>query len=88
MEAEVPHDSFLGPLLVLAYINDLQERLISNRKIFADDNSIFLVFRDSNSSSLSLNPFYSSVTFLQPLKTSENQRFSDVFRGYRNVTLD
>ena len=57
MEAEVPHDSFLGPLLVLAYINDLQERLISNRKFFADDNSIFLVFRDSNSSSLSLNPF-------------------------------
>ena len=26
------------------------------------------------------------VTFLYPLKTSENQIFSDVFRGYRNVT--
>ena len=25
--------------------------------------------------------------FYIPLKTSENQRFSDVFRGYRNVTL-
>ena len=25
---------------------------------------------------------------LYPLKTSENQRFSDVFRVYRNVTLD
>ena len=24
-------------------------------------------------------------TFLYPLKTSKNQRFSDVFRGYRNV---
>ena len=35
-----------------------------------------------------LNPFYSSVTFLYPLKTSENLWFSDVFRGYRNVTLD
>ena len=34
------------------------------------------------------NPFQSSVTFLYPLKTSENQRFSDIFRGYRNVTLD
>ena len=31
------------------------------------------------------NPFKSSVTFLYPRKTSENQRF---FRGYRNVTLD
>ena len=30
----------------------------------------------------------SSVTFLQPLKTSEKRRFSDVFRGYINVTLD
>ena len=34
---------------------------------------------------LELNPFKSNVTFLYPLKTS---RFSDVFRGYRNVTLD
>ena len=31
---------------------------------------------------------FSSVTFLYPLKTTENQIFSDVFRGYRNVTLD
>ena len=30
----------------------------------------------------------SSVTFLYSLKTSENRRFSDVFRGYKNVTLD
>ena len=34
------------------------------------------------------NPFQSNATFLYPLKTSENHRFSDVFRGYRNVTLD
>ena len=27
------------------------------------------------------------VTFLYPLKTSENILFSDVFRGNRNVTL-
>ena len=26
--------------------------------------------------------------FYTPLKTSENERFSDVFRGYRNVALD
>ena len=29
----------------------------------------------------------SSVTFLYLLKTSENRRFSDVFRGYKSVTL-
>ena len=37
---------------------------------------------------MQINRFQSSVTFLHPLKTSENERFSDVFRGYRNVTLD
>ena len=30
----------------------------------------------------------SSATFLYPLKASEKRRFSDVFRGYKNVTLD
>ena len=28
------------------------------------------------------NPLQPSVAFLYPLKTSENQRFSDIFRGY------
>ena len=30
----------------------------------------------------------SSVRFLYPLKKSEKLRFSDIFRGYKNVTLD
>ena len=34
-----------------------------------------------------IKPYSPNVTFLHPLKTSENRRFSDVFRGYRNVTL-
>ena len=34
------------------------------------------------------NRFSSYVTFLYPLKTSENHSFSDVFREYINVTLD
>ena len=34
------------------------------------------------------SPLMSSVTFSYPLKTSENLRFSDVFRGYKKVTLD
>ena len=29
-----------------------------------------------------------SATFLYPLKASEKRRFSDVFKGYKNVTLD
>ena len=33
------------------------------------------------------NPYSPNVTFLYPLKMSESLRFSDVLRGYRNVTL-
>ena len=31
-----------------------------------------------------INPFHATGLFLHPLKISENQSFSDVFRGYRN----
>ena len=34
------------------------------------------------------NSLMSSVTFLYPLKTSENLHFSDIFRGYKNVMQD
>ena len=34
-----------------------------------------------------LNPFHTNASFLYPLKTAENQRFSDIFRGYRNGKL-
>ena len=34
-----------------------------------------------------IKPFQANVSFLYPLKTSENQRFLVVFRGYRNGTL-
>ena len=32
------------------------------------------------------NPFSTSVALLYPLKTSENRRFFDLFRGYRSGT--
>ena len=34
-----------------------------------------------------LNPFLTNVFFLYTLKTSENQIFSDVFRGYRSGSI-
>ena len=36
---------------------------------------------------LDFNPFSTNVSLLYPLKTLENLRFSDVFRGYRSRTL-
>ena len=34
-----------------------------------------------------VNPFSTDVPLLYPLKTSENQRFSDAFREYESETL-
>ena len=34
-----------------------------------------------------VNPFYATDLFRYPLKTSKNQRFCDVFRGYRKRSV-
>ena len=34
-----------------------------------------------------INPFSTNVPLLQPLKTSENRKFLDVFKGYRSRAL-
>ena len=39
-------------------------------------------------SSKHINPFSPNIKNLYPLKTSKNQRSSDLFRGYRNAILD
>ena len=36
---------------------------------------------------MNINPFHATGLFLHPLKTSKNQRFSDVFRGYRKISV-
>ena len=35
-----------------------------------------------------INPLMANITFLYYLKTLEKRRFSDVFRGYKDVILD
>ena len=39
--ADVPQGSVLGPLLFLAYINDLTDNISSQMRLFADDSSLF-----------------------------------------------
>ena len=41
IKSGVPRGSVLGLLLFLIYINGLQDNILSNCKIFADDTSLF-----------------------------------------------
>ena len=53
--AGVHQGSFLGPLILLVYINNLPEGLTASAKDFADDTSLFWVVHDFAASSASLN---------------------------------
>ena len=37
----VPHSSVLGPILILLYINDINENVQSSIRLFADDSIIY-----------------------------------------------
>ena len=50
IRARVPQGFILGPLLFLIYVNDLSNGLKSEYKLFADDNSLFSVAHDVNTS--------------------------------------
>ena len=43
--------------------------------------------KGKENTSMLINPFVPNAPFLYPLKTSENLRFFDVFRGWRKSAL-
>ena len=57
------------------------KRFSSVNLIFASANISFRIKKQTK-----INTFKANVPFLNPLKTSGNQRFSDIFRVYRNGT--
>ena len=55
VQAGVPQGYILGPLFFLIYFSDLSDGLSSNPKLFADDNSLFSVVQNINSTTNDLN---------------------------------
>ena len=62
VEAWVPQDSILGPLLLLIYISNLPDNLLTNVKLSADDTSLFSVVHNIATSSCDLNYDLNRVT--------------------------
>jgi hypothetical protein len=55
VNAGVPQGATLGPFLFLLFINDIENEVLNNIKMFADDTSLYCVVEDQTSATESHN---------------------------------
>ena len=90
----MPQGSFLGPLLFLIYIKNLEVNIRSKIKFFADVTMLFSVVRHPSISvselndELSFNPEYNKqaveVLFSKKIKTGSSSILLQWNRGYQS----
>ena len=72
--------------------NYLAELFSANRRMFPTNccsvynHFVGLMLKGLKDSNI-INPFHSNFSHINPLKTSESQKFFDIFRGYRKWIL-
>ena len=72
-------------LLKFSFFNEMKKATLF--KLFQVGKNRYCLYFITFSMPL-FNPISTNVPPLYPLKTSEDRRFSDVFRGYRSEKLD
>ena len=62
INAGVPQDSILDPLLFLLFINDIADVVSNSMQLFADDTSLYCIVDDQNETAESLNSDLNSLS--------------------------
>ena len=76
--------------------NDNSNKMSDSLRVWIDGCILYFIYKISYmidfvyriaTGNILVNPFYTVGFFLYPLKTWESQKFSDVFRGYKNRSV-